>query len=188
MSTTITQINLLPWREERRAKRQQEFYVLLFVAFLLGALVWWLWQGVVQGKIDHQNTRNNVIQTSISGLDKKISEIRDIEQRRNELIDRMKVIQDLQGNRPSVVYVFDELVRIMPKGVYFTDIKRTNDVFTIEGVAETNNYISALMRNMSSSAWFGRPTLSRVSTLADGQRAFVLTVKQESPDSKEGEE
>lgn len=188
MSTTITQINLLPWREERRAKRQQEFYVLLFTALLLGGLAWWLWQGVVQGNIDSQNARNSTIQTAISGLDKKISEIKDIEERRNELIERMKVIQELQGNRPSVVYVFDELARILPKGVYFTDVKRVGDTFTIEGIAETNNYVSALMRNMTSSAWFGRPTLSRVSTLADGRRAFVLTVKQESPGDEEDDE
>jgi len=186
--STITRINLLPWREERRAKRQQEFYMLLFAALLLGGLVWWLWQGMVQSSIDNQNARNNTIQTSISGLDKKIAEIKDIEERRNELVERMKVIQDLQGNRPSVVYVFDELVRILPKGVYFTDVKRSGETFTIEGVAETNNYISALMRNMTSSAWFGRPTLSRVSTLADGRRAFVLSVKQESPGTEEDAE
>ncbi len=186
--STVTQINLLPWREERRAKRQQEFYALLFMALLLGGLVWWVWQGMVQGRIDTQNARNSTIQTAISGLDKKIAEIKDIEERRNELIERMRVIQELQGNRPSVVYVFDELVRILPKGVHFTDVKRTGETFTIQGVAETNNYISALMRNMTSSPWFGRPTLSSVSTLDDGRRAFVLSVKQESPGEEEDEE
>lgn len=180
--STISKINLLPWRDELRAEKQKEFYILLLLAALVGGVLWWLWQGHIQSQIDHQNARNTKIERKIGELNKRISEIKDIEKRRGELVERMRVIQDLQGNRPSVVYVFDELAQMVPKGVHYTDIRRVKDKFTIKGVAETNNYVSALMRQMSASDWFDKPTLESVSTMKDNRRSFSLTVKQKSPD------
>ncbi|HLR16258.1 MAG TPA: PilN domain-containing protein [Alcanivoracaceae bacterium] len=185
-----TKINLLPWREEKRKKQKQDFLSLLVLAALVGGLVWWLWQAAIQTDIDYQNERNRTIQTTITSLDRKIKEIEDVDRRRNDLIERMRVIQDLQGKRPSVVYVFEELVRVLPENVYFTDIKRSGNAFTIVGIAQTNNNISELMRNMTASPWFGEPILGQVTAVGNDNQAnrFTLTVQQQSPDAKELEQ
>ncbi len=101
----------------------------------------------------------------------------------------MKVIQDLQGNRPTIVYVFDEMVRTLPDGVHYTSVKRTGDLYTITGVAESNNRISRLMRNLGDSVWFGEPTLVSVTAVDGSSQAnrFTLTVTQSEPKT-EGEE
>jgi type IV pilus assembly protein PilN len=102
----------------------------------------------------------------------------------------MEVIQSLQGNRPTIVYVFDQLVRTLPDGVYYSKVTRKGDVYTINGIAESNNRISRLMRNFDQSQWFKEATLQNVTALEDGSQAnsFTLNVKQSSPTSKNEEE
>ncbi|WP_323773443.1 PilN domain-containing protein [Alcanivorax sp.] len=187
MTTTI---NLLPWREERRKQRQQEFVMMLVLAAIVGGGIFWMWKGYVDQQITDQRARNSHIQTRSAELDEKIKEIKELRSRRDELVARMEVIQNLQGNRPTIVYVFDELVKTLPDGVFYNEIKRVGDLYTVDGVAESNNRISRLMRNLDESSWFQSANLQNVTALEDGSQAnsFTLTVKQASLSSnKEGE-
>lgn len=99
----------------------------------------------------------------------------------------MKVIQDLQGKRPVIVRVFDELVRTLPDGLFYTDLKRTGDRVSIVGMAESNSRVSTLMRQFDESDWFTSPNLSNVSS-ADSRRAgysqFTMTVNQKHQSPK----
>ncbi|MEH6785253.1 MAG: PilN domain-containing protein [Alcanivorax jadensis] len=187
MTTTI---NLLPWREERRKRQQQEFIVLLAMAAIIGAVLFFGWKSVVDQKIADQRARNSHIQTRAAELDEKIKEINELKTRRDELVARMEVIQNLQGNRPTIVYVFDQLVKTLPEGVYYSKLERKGDAYTINGIAESNNRISRLMRNFDQSQWFKEAGLQSVTALEDGSQAnsFVLSVKQSSPTSKDEEE
>ncbi|WP_369819116.1 PilN domain-containing protein, partial [Alcanivorax sp. HI0044] len=94
MTTTI---NLLPWREERRKRQQQEFIVLLVVAAVVGALLFFGWKSVVDQQIADQRARNSHIQSKTAELNEKIKEIKELQARRDELVARMEVIQNLQG-------------------------------------------------------------------------------------------
>jgi type IV pilus assembly protein PilN len=188
----MTTINLLPWREARRKQQQQDFIIMLVVAAALGILVFFGWTSVVAGQVENQQNRNRYIERELAQLDQQIKEISELEKRRAELISRMNVIQDLQNSRPYIVYMFDQLVRTMPDGVYYTSIERKGAVFTISGVADSNNRISALMRNLNDSPWFKDPDLRTVTAASDGSQAnsFVLAVSQEvlgaNNDKKEG--
>jgi type IV pilus assembly protein PilN len=120
-------------------------------------------------------------------LDKKIKEIKELKAEKQKLLDRMKVIQDLQGTRPIIVRVMDELVRSLPDGLYYQNLKRTGDEISITGMAESNNRISGLMRNFESSEWFASPNLKDVSAVSKGENSlnsFDLTVKQVTPEIK----
>jgi type IV pilus assembly protein PilN len=134
--------------------------------------------------VEQQNARNQFIKDKIAVLDQQIAEIRDLRQKREQLLARMRVIQDLQGNRPVIVRVFDELVRTLAKGVYFTSAKLDGKNLSIDGTAESNNRISTLMRNLNGSEWFENPNLKGIkeNTAAGAQASnFQLTVTQTSP-------
>ena len=179
----MTTINLLPWREARRKQQQQDFIIMLAIAALLGGLVFFGWNRMAAAQVEDQQSRNAYIKRELAQLDQQIKEISELEKRREELISRMNVIQDLQNNRPYIVYMFDQLVRTLPDGVYYTSIERKGAEFTIAGVADSNNRISALMRNLDDSAWFKEPNLRTVTAASDGSEvnSFVLTIKQELP-------
>lgn len=186
----MTTINLLPWREARRKQQQQDFIIMLAVAAAIGIAVFFGWKMVVDSKVENQLSRNRYIERELAQLDQQIKEISELEKRRADLVSRMNVIQDLQNNRPYIVYMFDQLVRTLPDGVYYTSIERKGGIFTIAGVADSNNRISALMRNLNESDWFKDPDLRTVAAAGEGSEAnvFTLTVSQELPSANKDQE
>lgn len=186
----MARINLRPWREEQRAEKQRQFIVMLFGSLVVAAGLAFLWQTHVQGMIDHQESRNDYIRNAMTDLEEQIAEIEDLKERREELLSRMEVIQDLQQQRPVIVRAFDELVRTLPDGLFYTQMEKSGENIAIVGMAESNSRISSLMRNFEKSDWFDEPNLTNVSA-ADEQRSgysrFNLSVKQVVPDADEAE-
>ena len=184
----MVRINLLPWREERRVERKKEFLVALALVALLAALVLIVVDQLINSEIDYQNRRNGYLRQNIAELDAKVAEIRDLQRKRTELLDRMRVIQELQGNRPIIVRIMDQLVRTVPDGVFYTSLKSSAGKITVEGVAESNNRVSSLMRRMEGSDWLEEPNLDAVRAAPDyGDQAttFNLTVNVQLPTQEE---
>lgn len=180
----MARINLLPWREQLREQRKQQFVATLIGMVMLGAALIFIGDQVFSSLINEQLARNSFIQRENQALDARIKEIQELRQKRQELIERTKVIQDLQGNRPITSHVFDQLARTIPEGVYFTAVRLTGKHISIEGAAESNNLISSLMRRQDASDWLALPSLAEVKALElDGQDAsqFKLTVQQTKP-------
>lgn len=187
----MTRINLLPWREEARKERQKQFFVTALLSLVITAGIVGLIHIQIDAMISHQNKRNNYLGSEIKALDKKIAEIRDLEKTRKKLIERMKVIQQLQQSRPTIVHVFDELVRTVPDGVYLQSLKQKNDVLDIKGEADSNARVSAYMRNLDASEWLKAPNLDVIKVRdkkVDRVSSFELKVKQTTPDAEKKEE
>lgn len=158
----MAKINLLPWRDEYRREKQQEFLAILGVVAAVTALCVYIWISIINGAIDSQNQRNGMLDQEIKALEERVKEIQQLKKRRAELLARMKVIQGLQGERPVIVRYFDELVRAVPEGVYLKTLKRSGDRIDVTGVTESNVRVSAFMRNLDASEWFASPNLKSV--------------------------
>ena len=186
----MTRINLLPWREERRQELKRQFFVILFGVALIGAGSVYLVEMNIQGQIDNQRKRNGFILSETKKMDDKIKQIDELKKKRERLVERMNVIQDLQGNRPVIVHVFDQMAKTIPDGVFYRSVKSKGNAFVIEGLAEANNRVSNLMRNLSSSPMFADPALSTVQAEQRNDETwskFSLTVKRGSPVGSKGE-
>lgn len=178
----MTRINLLPWREIRRRERDRQILTGSVLAWMLTGLVvfygWWHMNGL----IDFQNGRNGFLKQETAKLDKQITEIREIKRRKEALLARMEVIQQLQSNRTQIVHVFDDLVRKLPKGVYLTSLKKKGNNITLAGFAQSNARVSSLMQNLDSSDWFSNPNLNVINVTPSGEQRvskFTLQVKEE---------
>lgn len=187
----MTKINLLPWREERRQELKRQFFMILAGMVLVGAGAVYLTDMSVKAQIENQNRRNDFITQETRKLDAQIKEISELKKQRESLIERMKVIQDLQGNRPVIVQIFDEIVRTVPDGVFYRLVKSTGDSISITGYAESNNRVSNLMRNLDASPLLALPVLSKVTKATEkgsskDENEFDLTVqRQKAEDEKE---
>lgn len=178
----MTSINLLPWREESREQRRKAFLGKLFAAAVGGIILVFIWISVAQARLDNQNSRNSYLQSNIAEMDKKVAEISELKSKKQEMISRMRVIQDLQGNRSEIVKVFDELVRAIPDGVYLASFELNENTVKMSGYAESNNRISALMRNLDTSKKYEESNLTKVeqdSTLGEQGSVFDLQIKIE---------
>ncbi|HQQ62885.1 MAG TPA: PilN domain-containing protein [Pseudomonadales bacterium] len=157
-----TKINLLPWRAELREQKKREFLAILGGFAGVGVLIFAVWYFTLESLISYQSLRNQKLSSEIELLDKKLEEINQLKKQRAEMVERMKVIQGLQGTRPLIVHVFDELVHKQPDGIFFTKIERKDNRIFIDGTAESNNRVSTLMRSLNESKWFKNPLLTKV--------------------------
>src|SRR5690606_21517721 len=165
----IARINLLPWRAERRKQRQREFQAMLGMAalggVLLALLVWFHYDRQISGQQD----RNSFLQAEIDKVKKQNEEIAELDAKKDRLLARKKVIEELQANRSQMVHLFDSLVRTIPDGVILATLKQEGEVLTLEGTAQSNARVSNYMRNLESSGWMTKPDLSIIEARNDSK-------------------
>jgi type IV pilus assembly protein PilN len=174
-------INLLPHRAEKRAQRRRDFYVLLALSFgaaVVAAIAVWF---VINGYIGVQNDRNAFIKAENKKLDDQIKEIATLRQDLDALKARQQAVEDLQADRNLPVHLLDELVKQVPEGMYLTAVKQDNLRVTLSGLAQSNERVSELLRNVSNnSPWVSAPELVEIRAITtpgrDGKRLFQFTV------------
>ncbi|MEJ2297559.1 MAG: PilN domain-containing protein [Woeseiaceae bacterium] len=183
-------INLLPWREAERKKRQRDFGVAIGGALVAAIAVTMLAVLFYNQMIDNQRARNDRLTAEIVELEKSIEEIDELERQKERLLARMEIIDELQKSRPEIVHLFDEIVRQLPEGVYLTGLKQTGARVEVRGVAQSSTRVSALMRRVDASNWLDDPEVERVETTQSGssrQAEFIVYLKQKREGSDEEE-
>jgi type IV pilus assembly protein PilN len=158
------------------------FYVSLGVAAAAAVVAAFATYLMFSSTIDAQDARNARLRAEIRVVDKQIEEINDLETQKQNFISRMQIIEKLQRSRPEVVHLFDQLVKVMPDGVYLTSVKQSNDQLKLEGVAQSSTRVSTLMRNIADSQWLRNPELEVVESKKDNVpgNSFVLDAQQVS--------
>lgn len=163
----MAKINLLPWREERREERKKQFITWCIVTALLAVLTVFAIWFVLNQKLTDQEQANQLVTSTNQALDAQLKTLDGLEERRKAILERMKLIQGLEGQRPVTVRIVDELVRVLPGTVYLTKFSRNGDNFTIEGRADDPNSVALLLRNLEASSWFRNAFMNSFITTDD---------------------
>lgn len=182
-----TRLNLLPWREMRRREQDRQLLTIAIGAWVLMIFMVFYAYFHVDALVDSQNRRNEYLKQEIAKVEAQIKEVAELKKRRQDLIARMNVIQQLQADRTRVVRVFDELVRRVPDGVQLTSLKQTGgNNMSLTGVAQSNARVSALMRNFAASDWFADPELEVINVRTrGGDRVSEFSLKVKNVSKKE---
>lgn len=177
----MIRINLLPHRELKRAARRRQFNILLGIAVAAGVLAVVLGHSLIAARQSTQDARNAFLQQEIAKLDGQIGEIKKIREQTQALLERKQVVETLQSNRAEVVHLFDQMIRLLPDGLYLKSFKQAGNVITISGYTQSSARVSTLMRNLDDSPWFESANLVEIkAATVNNLRAneFVLTAKQ----------
>lgn len=184
----MVKINLLPWRDERRQRLTTEFYYLLAgVALLAGAIVF-LGNYYFDKSIEVQNKRNKHLESEIAILDEKIKEINELEKDKSNMLARKEVIEELQASRTQMVYMFDQLVKTIPNGVFLEKINQQGNRITMEGFAQSHTRVSAYMKQLEDSEWFKGVDVQFIKvdeSIDTHEQKFKLGLKLVNPNRKE---
>lgn len=187
----MAHINLLPWRERLREERKREFFTILVGVVIISAGVLFLVDRYFNGEIDVQVARNNFVRTEVAILDERVAEINQLRQQKEDIRSRMNVITDLQGTRPVIVRIFDELVNTLPDGVYYESLIRVDDTISIEGIAESYAKITELLRRLDDSEWFQEADPDVISSVEQSDNslsnafAFKLSLSLQLPSQQD---
>ena len=156
-------INLLPHRDAARKRKRELFFITLGISALIGGLICGAVYSWYQAQIAGQKDKNTLLKTEISKLEGQIKEISGLQQEIAALRARQTAVEDLQGNRNMPVYLLAELVKQLPDGVYINSMKQDNQLVLITGVAQSNERVSELLRNLANnSVWLTKPELVEI--------------------------
>ncbi len=186
----MIRINLLPHREIARAARRRQFTALLGIAVAASVLVVLLGHSLIAARQSRQDARNAFLEQEIAKLDKEIGEIRKIKEQTQALLERKQVVETLQSNRAEVVHLFDQMIRLLPDGLYLKSFRQSGDVITLSGYTQSSARVSTLMRNLDDSPWFEATALVEIKAATVNKlraNEFVLTVKQSRQQAEEGD-
>jgi type IV pilus assembly protein PilN len=158
----MIRINLLPYREEKRKARRQQFYGLFGLVLILGCLIVFAVYTVIDGYLSAQQSRNDFIRREVALLDKQIDEIRRLREQAQALLARKQIIESLQQDRAEAVLLLSELAKQMPEGVYLRSLKQEGQRIALAGYAQSSARVSTLMRNVEASQWLENPQLMEI--------------------------
>lgn len=164
----MIRINLLPHRAEKRRRRLIQFYSLTVVALVLAAVLVGLGHGFMSARIFYQDKRNEYLKGEVAKLDKQIEELKRLREQTKALLARKEVVENLQSTRADVVHLMDQMLRILPEGVYLKSLKQTGNGVTISGFAQSNARVSTLMRAIENSPWLDSPNLVEIHAGSSG--------------------
>ena len=199
----MIRINLLPHREMRRERRKKDFVGTMVVTGIAGAALVFAGGVVVNNQIEDQGVRNAYIKTAIGKLDVEIAEIKTLEEAIASLKARQKAVEDLQSDRTIPVHLFDELVKLMPEGVFLEKLSQVDLKVSLNGVAQSNERVAELLRNLTDrSDWMESPQLDEIKEVTvkdptpnicggEVRRAYeftlnVLIKRRSNPDAPDG--
>ena len=180
-------INLLPHRAERRKRARQHFYVLAGGVSIIGILIIAAVHGFYSTRIETQIERNRFLKSENAKLDKEIAEIQKLKDEIQALLARKQVIETLQTDRATTVYMLEQLVRQMPEGVYLKSLVQRGNRINLVGYAQSNARVSTLMRNIEASPWLASPGLVEVKAVNVEKRRVSefnmnLSLKRPTPE------
>jgi type IV pilus assembly protein PilN len=184
----MIRINLLPHRELKRAARRRQFNIMLGIAVVAGLLTVVLGHSLIAARQSGQEARNTFLEQEIAKLDEQIGEIKKIREQTQALLERKQVVETLQSNRTEVVHLFDQMIRLLPEGLYLKSFKQTGDMIDISGYTQSSARVSTLMRSLEDSPLFETARLVEIkASTVNNLRAneFVLSIKQSRPQAEE---
>lgn len=164
----MIRINLLPHRAEKRRARQIQFIALSVISVVLAALVVGAVQVAISREISYQERRNAYLKQETAVLDKQIEEIKRLREQTQALLARKNVVEGLQSTRSDVVHLLDQMLRILPDGVYLKTLKQSGNRINLVGYAQSNARISTLMRAVEDSPWLDSPSLVEIHASGSG--------------------
>jgi len=182
-------INLLPWREELRQKRKKEFLLSALGAVLLAGALTMGTKTFYAARISNQDSRNEMLRSEITELDKQIAEIEELDARKRRLIARMEVIEQLERATPETVTLVDSLVNVMPEGTYLTSVAQTDRRVEVAGRVQSSQRVSEFMRNIDKAEWLRNAMLGNIVHQGNGpQREGVFSLLMDQVPISENEE
>lgn len=158
----MIRVNLLPHRAEKRRARQIQFIAFSVISLIAGAIIVGFVHVAIMTEISYQERRNEYLKKEIVILDKQIDEIKKLREQTQSLLARKTVVENLQSTRSDVVHLLDQMLRILPDGVYLKSVKQTGAKISVIGYAQSNARVSTLMRSIEDSPWLETPTLIEI--------------------------
>lgn len=169
----MTSINLLPWREKRRTQNKRQLLTMILAAAIFALFINFIWYLLLQPSINHQQRRNNFLQQQIQAANAVLAQKQSFEQKKKEVVDQMKTLEQLHNQRYRIVELLDSLPKILPNSVFVNAIEVQNTAISLTGEAPTDIQVSEFVRALNKQTGWRNVQLQEI-TSAPNQHDVTL--------------
>jgi type IV pilus assembly protein PilN len=180
----VATINLLPWRAELKEHLKQRFFIHLTFAAIFSLFLVFILHLIISKRLDVQLKRNVDLQNVVTSYDQKNVEVKEMEKQKLQLLLQINHVQQLSADRANIVRIFNELVRVMPPGVYLTSLKRNQSKITLTGEADSDSHVSELIRLIEKSYLFSIAKLTEINghereSIKEALNEFIVEIQMQ---------
>lgn len=167
----MAKINLLPWRQLQRAQEKKWLTVTLLMALLSAMLIVFILNYYVLHVLYHQTHRNHLLRTELALLEKRIEKVQRVQQERKEGIAKIVRIKRMQASTTLIVRFLDELVKILPFGIYLEQLEIKKESITLHAYSQSHADIAVFIKKIEQSHWLQKPMLLEIKNTEEPQSA-----------------
>ena len=182
----MIRINLLSSERQKAARRAPTFDIgkqvtlLCSLILVLGAagIGWWYWSLTQEAAAVEQEIAAS--QQEVARLRPIIAEVSKFEARRQQLQQRVQLIEQLRKGQGVPVQLLDQVSRSLPDMLWLTAMTQKGADVTIEGRSTTLVALSDFVGNLGTTDFFKKPIEivdSQVESQSQGPETIKFTVK-----------
>ncbi|MGH9347165.1 MAG: PilN domain-containing protein [Vicinamibacterales bacterium] len=182
----MIRINLLTSERQKAARRAPAFDIgkritlacSLILVLAAGGIGWWYWSltrdaAMVEAEIA-------AAQQEVARLRPIIAEVSKFEAQRQQLQQRVQLIEQLRKGQGVPVHLLDQVSRSLPDMLWLTAMKQDGADVTLEGQSMTLVALSDFVGNLGTTDFFTKPIEivdSKVEAQTQGPETIKFTVK-----------
>lgn len=175
--TELIKINLLPYREEIKQRKKQQFKILMLSSLLIGVGLSAIAYLAINNAISDQESRNAFLEAEITKLDNDLGEIKKLQQEKENFLAKKQKVEELQEKRSQAAYIIDSLNVVIPDNTYITSLDAENPTsYKITGRAISDNKIAMFMRSLPSTGIFTQPELLEIKKIDNYQEFNIKSM------------
>ena len=175
--TELIKINLLPYREEIKQRKRQQFKILMLSSLLIGVGLSAIAYLAINNAISDQESRNTFLEAEITKLDNDLGEIKKLQQEKENFLAKKQKVEELQEKRSQAAYIIDSLNVVIPDNTYITSLDAENPTsYKITGRAISDNKIAMFMRSLPSTGIFTQPELLEIKKIDNYQELNIKSM------------
>lgn len=177
----MTQINLLPWREQARQEKKVEFSIIVGFFAVLALIIAIAIHIYLAALISNQNSRNNFLQTELGTKQGGFQKLKKDKEKNISIEGDLMFLNDLREKSFHSVQLMNELTTLIPTTVVLDKLTKEGSKVTLIGRAKSELQITLLMKNISKSLLFSNPVLTRISETpikTEAGRVFELQMEE----------
>ena len=175
--TELIKINLLPYREEIKQRKRQQFKILMLSSLLIGIGLSAIAYLAINSAISDQESRNAFLEAEIIKLDNDLGEIKKLQQGKEKFLAKKQKVDELQEKRSQAAYIIDSLNVVIPDNTYITSLDAENPTsYKITGRAISDNKIAMFMRSLPSTGIFTQPELLEIKKIDNYQEFNIKSM------------
>lgn len=174
----MIRINLLPAEEVARAAGRRQELAAVMLVLAVGAFLLVVAHGWQRARLAGAERQLRSVRAEIAAIQGPYAEVTRIDQQKQELREKLRVIAQLEAKKVGPVRILTDLSTATPEKLWLTEYAEVNGKLKLSGLGVDEQTVADFLRKLGAVSFFRRVDLEETSQVnQDGakMKKFVIT-------------